>query len=59
MGGIMFIGFIILSISIGCKAGAFYGWLTFGISLLITALVGAVTSMFNEDNDDDWKKRTI
>lgn len=52
MGGIMFIGFIILSISIGCKAGAFYGWLTFGISLLITAFIGAVSNSFNEDNDD-------
>ena len=52
MGGIMFIGFIILSISIGCKAGAFYGWLTFGISLLITAFIGAVSNSFKEDNDD-------
>ncbi len=55
--GIALIGFIIVSISVGVIAGIEYGFLTFGIGLLIMAIVGVIYSSFLnevEEDDEDW-----
>lgn len=37
-----FTGFIIISICVGIKAGAVAGWFTFGISLILLAIINGL-----------------